>query len=158
MRLTLYTDYALRLLIFLAVKPDGLATIEDVSVAYGISRNHLMKVAHEMGRSGYVQTVRGRRGGLRLARRADEITVGEVVRIAEEDFILAQCFAPDRAGCAIAPACRLRGVFGEARDAFLGVLDRYTLADIAAPHAPLRSLLGLGAAGPAAVQADAPHA
>ncbi|WP_343039150.1 Rrf2 family transcriptional regulator [Propylenella binzhouense] len=147
MRLTLYTDYSLRLLLYLAVKPDGLATIEEVAKAYGVSRNHLMKVAHELGRAGFVATVRGRGGGLRLARPPEAVSVGEVVRFAEDDFRLALCFEPGAAACAISPACRLRGALAEARNAFLAVLDGYTLAAIAEPGDPVRALLGI-AAGP----------
>lgn len=96
MRLTLYTDYALRLLMYLAVKPDALATIQEVAEAYGISRNHLMKIAQELGRGGFVETVRGRGGGLRLRTDPASIVIGDVVRATEDDFRLVECFDPTR--------------------------------------------------------------
>ena len=94
MRLTVYTDYALRMLMYLALKEDELATIAEISVSYGISKNHLMKVAHQLGVAGYVETVRGRGGGLRLARRIEAIGLGEVVRFTEPDMAIVPCFKP----------------------------------------------------------------
>ena len=143
MRLTMYTDYSLRLLMYLALKPGSLATIQEVAESYGISRNHLMKVAHELGRAGFVETVRGRGGGLRLKRGADRIVVGEVVRATEDDFRLVECFDPARNSCRITGPCRLRGVLREALEAYLAVLDRFTLADLAEPDALLKELLGV---------------
>src|SRR5690554_2053385 len=128
MRLTLYTDYSLRVLMYLGLKRDGLATIAEVSESYGISRNHLMKIVHQLGLLGYVETVRGKGGGIRLARPAGAINLGEVVRRMEEDLALVQCFDPVAAKCRIESACVLRAVLGEALGAFLAVLDRYTLA------------------------------
>jgi Rrf2 family transcriptional regulator, nitric oxide-sensitive transcriptional repressor len=128
MRLTLHTDYALRTLIYLGLSEPRHATIAEISRAYGISENHLVKVAHRLGQLGFVKTSRGRGGGLRLARPADEIIVGQVVRQTEEDLALVACFA--NGTCAITAACRLRGVLGEALAAFLAVLDRYSLADL----------------------------
>lgn len=132
MRLTRYTDFSLRVLIYLALRPDHLATIEEISEAYGISRAHLMKVVHRLGQGGFVETTRGRGGGLRLAREAERITVGEVVRHSEERMDLVECFDPETNTCRIAPACVLQGVLGEALDAFLGILDACTLADLVA--------------------------
>ena len=94
MRLTVYTDYALRMLMYLALKDDGLATIEEIAQSYGISKNHLMKVAHQLGVAGYVDTVRGRNGGLRLAKPAKAIGLGEVVRHTEPDMAIVMCFEP----------------------------------------------------------------
>ena len=94
MRLTVYTDYSLRLLMYLALKDDGLATIEEIAKSYGISKNHLMKVAHQLGVAGYVETVRGRHGGLRLAKPAKAIGLGEVVRHTEPDMAIVMCFEP----------------------------------------------------------------
>ena len=102
-----------------------------------------MKVAHELGRAGFVETVRGRGGGLRLKRAADRIVVGEVVRATEDDFRLVECFDPARNSCRITGPCRLRGVLREALEAYLAVLDRFTLADLAEPDAPLKELLGV---------------
>lgn len=145
MRLTVYSDYALRLLMYLAVKDGGLATIAEIAEAYGISKNHLMKVAHELGVAGYVETVRGRGGGLRLARPGDAITLGDVVRHTEPDMALVPCFAPVEEDCAIARCCVLRKALHQADDAFLDVLDGYTLADLARPRSALQSLLAIPA-------------
>jgi Rrf2 family transcriptional regulator, nitric oxide-sensitive transcriptional repressor len=143
MRLTTLTDYSLRMLIHLAIRPGGRATIAEVAQAYGISQNHLMKVAHLLGQAGHVTTLRGRGGGLALARPAAEITVGDVVRRIEPDMALVPCFGT--ASCAILPACRLKHRLHAAREAFLAVLDATTVADLAQPEAELRSLLGIAA-------------
>lgn len=145
MRLTAYTDFSLRVLMYVALHPDPKPTIGEIAGAYGISRNHLMKVVFELGRAGYIATVRGKNGGLRLGRPAEEIGLGEVVRGTEPDMALAPCFAPVRAACVIRPACRLRGAMDEARTAFLDVLDGYTLADLVADADPLLALLARGA-------------
>ena len=145
MRLTVYTDYSLRMLIYLATKDDGFATIAEVARSYGISEHHLTKVAHQLGRAGYISTLRGKGGGLRLACPAQEIGLGEVVRQTEPDMGLVPCFgsADTAAGapCPIVPACGLRGVLGEALQAFMAVLDRYTLADLVQRRVELRGLL-----------------
>ena len=145
MRLTVYTDYSLRLLIYAALKPDGLTTIGEVAQAYGISRNHLTKVVDQLGLAGYIETVRGKGGGLRLARAAEAIRIGDVVRHTEPDMALTPCFKPIGAPCTILPACLLKGALGEARESFLQVLDGYTLADFAGPGNKLRALLGMPA-------------
>lgn len=149
MRLTVYTDYSLRLLMHLAARPDGRATIGEVADAYGISRHHLTKVAHRLGLAGYVETVRGKGGGLRLARPAGAIGVGEVVRHAEPDMALVPCFEPLCAPCPIVPACGLRGALYEARQAFLAVLDRHSVADLVARREEVRALLAIPAQAPA---------
>jgi Rrf2 family transcriptional regulator, nitric oxide-sensitive transcriptional repressor len=146
-RLTVYTDFSLRLLMFLALKDDGLATIAEVAKAYGISKNHLMKVAHQLGLAGYLETVRGKGGGLRLAGRPEHIVIGEVVRRTEPDMTLVPCFAPDGASCPIVPSCALRGALFKARNAFLSALDGYTLADLVRRPAPLRKLLSFNPNG-----------
>ena len=143
MRLTVYTDYALRLLMYVAVKDDGLATINEVAASYGISKNHLMKVAHQLGLAGYVETVRGRSGGLRLARPAASIRLGDVVRHTEQDFALVPCFDPANAECAIRSCCSLKGALHRAMAAFIAVLDGYSLADLTKPRMPLRNLLAI---------------
>ncbi|MDX6805743.1 Rrf2 family transcriptional regulator [Terrihabitans sp. PJ23] len=125
MRLTRYTDYSIRVLVYLAAHPERRASIGDISRAYSISQNHLMKVVHELGKAGYVTTVRGRAGGIRLARPASEITVGQVVRSMEGGFDLVDC-----SSCAIARGCGMTRVLKEAVMAFLAVLDSYTFADI----------------------------
>lgn len=130
MRLTVYTDYSLRTLIFLGAKErEQLTTIQEISDAYNISKNHLMKVTHQLGQLGYIETIRGRGGGIRLAKPADEIGIGEVVRQTEEDFHLVECFNPESNLCKIASACQLKGVLHEALLAYLAVLDQYTIAD-----------------------------
>ena len=143
MRLTVYTDYSLRLLAYAALSTGSLITIGEVAEAYGISRNHLTKVAHQLGVAGFLETVRGKGGGLRLARKPEAIGLGEVVRHTEPDMALVPCFEPVDARCRILPACVLEGVLRDARDAFLQVLDRHTLADLVAPRGRLRGLLGL---------------
>ena len=123
MRLTVYTDYSLRLLMYLALKDDTLATIAEIAKSYGISKNHLMKVAHQLGVAGYVDTVRGRSGGLRLAKPAGAIGLGQVVRHTEPDMALVPCFKPINSPCAIWRCCVLRSALEKARLAFVKVLD-----------------------------------
>lgn len=131
MRLTNYTDYSLRMLIYLgSVKNDKLASIQEIANAYQISKNHLMKVAHELGKKGYIETIRGRNGGLRLAHLPEEINIGEVVRSTEEDFNLVECFDKKNNTCVISPACRLKHVLHNALSAYFEVLDGYQLADL----------------------------
>lgn len=145
MHLTAYTDFSLRVLTYLGLRGDRLATIHEIATAYGVSQNHLMKVVHQLGRAGFVETVRGRSGGIRLARAPGAIRVGDVVRRMEDDFQIVACFGGnDGGGCVIAPDCRLAGALDEALHAFLGVLDRYTLADLlAAPDRLGRHFPGL---------------
>lgn len=140
MRLTVFTDYALRVLIYLALDPDRRVTIRDIADAYGISRNHLMKVVNSLTRAELVEASRGVNGGLTLAHPADEITVGEVVRKTEDDIDLVECFRSDNQ-CVITPECVLKNVFGQARAAFLSVLDEQTIADLVAPAQRLRKRL-----------------
>lgn len=141
MQLTLYTDYSLRVLVYLALHPDRLAHITDIADAYRISRNHLVKVVHNLGGLGFIDTVRGRGGGMRLARPPAEIKIGDVVRKTEVTLDLVECFDMKTNTCPIAPACALkRGLF-EARRAFFGVLDNYTLADVVHNPADLKMLL-----------------
>jgi Rrf2 family nitric oxide-sensitive transcriptional repressor len=142
-RLTVYTDYALRMLMYLALKEDQLATIAEIAESYDISRNHLMKVAHQLGVGGFVETVRGRGGGLRLAKPLHSIGLGDVVRYTEPDMAIVSCFEPVDAPCAIHPSCVLKRALKKARDAFLEVLDSYTLDDLVQPRARLTALLGI---------------
>jgi Rrf2 family nitric oxide-sensitive transcriptional repressor len=143
MRLTVYTDYALRVLMYLAVKEDGLATIDEIAKSYSISGNHLMKVVHQLGVAGYIETVRGRGGGLRLAKPVEAIGLGEVVRHTEPDMAIASCFKPVDALCAIRQCCVLRRALEKAHDAFVDVLEGYTLSDLVQPRARLRGMLGI---------------
>lgn len=130
MRLTLYTDYSLRVLIFLAAKPKGeRSTVTEISESFRISKNHLTKVVHELGKAGFIETVRGRGGGIQLKVSPNLINVGNVVRQTEDDFQLVECFNRESNQCVLAPACQLKGVLQEALHAYLAVLDRYTIED-----------------------------
>jgi Rrf2 family nitric oxide-sensitive transcriptional repressor len=128
MRLTSYTDYALRTLIYLAANRDHLVTIQDIADVHGIAKNHLTKVVHQLGILGIVETVRGRNGGLRLGKPPESINIGEVVRQTETDFYMAECFDSENMGCAYASGCALKRVLRQATNAFLDVLDDVTLA------------------------------
>jgi Rrf2 family nitric oxide-sensitive transcriptional repressor len=130
MRLTSFSDYALRLLMFAASQEDRLITIEETASVFGISRAHLMKVANVLTRSGFLRAVRGRSGGLALARRPQKIGLGDVLRATEPDFTLVECFGVDDSQCLISPRCRLRGALNKALAAFMRELDGYTLADL----------------------------
>jgi Rrf2 family nitric oxide-sensitive transcriptional repressor len=141
MRLTLQTDYALRMLMYLSMNRGRACRVTDVAAGYGISRNHLLKVALKLGRLGYVTTLRRRAGGIALALPPEEIRLGDVVRLMEDDFALTECMRADGGLCAISPACRLKGVVGKAMEAFLGVLDESNLADIVRNRAELIDLL-----------------
>ncbi len=142
MRFTRHTDYALRVLMFLGLKPQGdLATIKEISDRYAISENHLMKVVHRLGQNGLIETVRGRQGGIRLARAPGEIGIGDVVRRCEEDLRLVECFDPTTNTCRIAAVCVLPMVLDEALAAFFAVLDRFTLADLLNSRQDLASVL-----------------
>lgn len=143
MRLTAFTDYCLRVLVYVGSKPEGLSTITEISNSYAISRNHLMKVVYRLGQLGYLETVRGKGGGLRLACRPARIRLGKLIEQTEEDWSLVECFQPGNRNCRIGPACVLRGVLGEALDAFIAKLDEYTLADLLEPGTELNRLLGL---------------
>lgn len=139
MQLTRHTDYSLRVLIFLAIQPeDRRTTINEIADRFEISRNHLVKVVHRMGQLGYVKTTRGKGGGLRLGAPAAEINLGDVVRHMESTLDVINCTEPV---CPVAPACELKRVLNEARDAFIEVLDRYTLADLVTNRSQLSTLL-----------------
>ncbi len=130
MQLTLYTDYSLRVLVYLGLKGEALATITEISDNYEISRNHLVKVVHNLSNNGFIHTVRGKGGGMRLAFAPEDINVGTVVRATEKNFNIVECFDRDNSNCPITPVCALKGALKEASRNFLGVLDRYTLADV----------------------------
>lgn len=142
MRLTRHVDYSLRVLMYLAVNPDGFGTVQQISEAYGISRNHLMKVVQALGRKGYVETMRGKGGGLALKVPPDQVSVGQVVRDMETDLILVECLGSARR-CVITSECRLKHLLVTALDAFLEVLDGRTLADLTEEPEPLAQLLSL---------------
>lgn len=130
MKLTGFTDYSLRVLIYLAAQPKQRATIAEISRSFGVSENHLVKVVHFLGKSGWLANVRGKGGGLELAMPPELVEVGKVVRETEGASVVAECFAEHGGQCAISGICRLQGVLGEAVAAFYAVLDRYTLADL----------------------------
>lgn len=140
MRLTDYTDYSLRTLMYLAVHRDRLATIQDIADVYGISKNHLMKVVHQLGIAGLVETTRGRNGGLRLKKEPQDINLGEVVRGTEPDFTMVECFDRKSNECILAQSCELQNVLRQATGAYLGVLDGLTLAHLLKNTTSLRRL------------------
>lgn len=142
MRLTMYTDFALRVLLYLGVKESSeLSTVQEISDAYGISKNHLTKVTHELGKMGLIETVRGRGGGIRLKLAPSEINVGATIRKTEDDFHLVECFNCSANKCVITPVCRLKNVLHEALEAYFKVLDGYTLADFVENNENLATIL-----------------
>lgn len=144
MQLKKYTDYALRVLIFVGMKQEReLASIKEISETYNISRNHVSKVVHELSKEQLIETVQGRYGGIRLAKRVAEINIGEVVRKIEQDFVLLECFDREQNHCIISPACKLKHALHEALEAFFAVLDRYTLEDLIVNERELLALMGL---------------
>lgn len=130
MKLTSFTDYSLRVLIYLAAEPERRATVAEIASAFTIKENHLTKVVHFLGQQGWLATVRGKGGGISLALPADQIPVGAVVRQTEGADLPAECFDHDSNTCSLARVCRLRGALKEAADAFHAVLDRYTVEDL----------------------------
>lgn len=142
MRLTQLSDYSLRVLMYLGARPDRLATIQEIAAAYGISDNHLMKVVHRLAQNGFVETVRGRGGGLRLKGAAGDIRLGDVVRAVEEDFRIVECFGSGDT-CRITDVCRLKRVLNLALNAFLATLDEWTLADLVHKPKVLAEILAI---------------
>ena len=130
MRLTTYTDYALRTLMYLAVNREQLVTIQDIADVHGIAKNHLTKVVHQLGILGVVETVRGRNGGLKLGKEPAQINIGALVRSTEPDFFMAECFDKSKNECILTPSCGLKGVLRNATAAYLGVLDDVTLENL----------------------------
>lgn len=141
MKLTTFTDYSLRTLIYLAAQPERRATIAEIAGAFDISEHHLTKVVHFLGKCGWLANVRGKGGGMSLAMDAGEICVGDVVRQTEGAALPAECFSEEGGHCSITSVCRLRKVLGEAVEAFYAVLDGYTLADIARNQRALAGIL-----------------
>lgn len=141
MRLTSFSDYTLRVLMYLALDRDRLATIPEIAAAYGVSRNHLMKVVHQLGQAGVIETIRGKGGGLRLARPPESIRIGAIVRAAEGQGPIVECLSPDANACPIAPVCRLTRVLVEGFEALYDHLDRYTLADLVGNRRALAGVL-----------------
>ena len=152
MRLTLHTDYALRVLMYVSVKGESLSTIPEIVDHFDISRGHVMKVVHHLGQLGYLETIRGKRGGIRLARKPEQINVGAVVRDMEEELGVLGCLQGSEGYCRIEECCVLRSALRDATNAFLATLDRYTLADLIRPQRALARLLALD--DPRAVRGD----
>ncbi len=140
MQLTQYTDYSLRTLIYLGLK-DETATIGEIADFYKISKNHLVKVVHNLSLKGFIASTRGKGGGLRLAKTPDEINIGEVVRNTEPHFHVVECFNPEAQPCAVAPLCVLKSVLANATRDFLNTLSQYTLADLLGKRQEMLNLL-----------------
>jgi Rrf2 family nitric oxide-sensitive transcriptional repressor len=144
MRLTTFTDYSLRVLMYLALQPERRATIPEVAAAYTISPHHLTKVVHHLGRTGVIETLRGKAGGMRLAHAPDAIRLGALIRTCESDAAVVECLGREPGTCCIAPACGLAPILQEAVAAFYASLDRHTLADLVQRPQVLRPLLRIG--------------
>lgn len=129
MRITRFSDYSLRVLIYLGAK-DAKASIAEISVAFNISKNHLMKAVHNLVKLGYVGSIRGKAGGIFLSRTAKSIKLGDIIQQLEPDMDMAECFNKESGSCTISPVCRLKGIFWEATESFLKTLNQYTLADL----------------------------
>ncbi len=141
MRLTRFTDNALRCLLLLGLEPERCITVNEIAARMNMSYEHLVKIVHRLQELGYVETVRGRHGGVRMSKSADAIAIGTLVRETEENLALVECFDPEHNTCPIASACRLAGALDDALQAFLAVLDQKTLADILEPREQLVTLL-----------------
>ena len=141
MRLTVFSDYTLRVLMYLALDRTRLATIPEIAVAYGISQNHLMKVVHHLARAGVVESTRGKGGGIRLALAPEEIRLGEIVRVSEGDTPIVECLSGDPYACRINSSCRLKGVLVDVFDRLYAALDEYTLADLVEKPRALKQVL-----------------
>jgi Rrf2 family nitric oxide-sensitive transcriptional repressor len=144
MRLTVFSDYTLRVLMYLALDRTRLATIPEIANAYGISENHLMKVVHQLACAGIVETARGKGGGIRLARAPEEIRLGEIVRASEGDAPIVECLSGDRQTCRITSSCKLKGILVNAFDALYDSLDEHTLADLVERPRALKQVLIAG--------------
>jgi Rrf2 family nitric oxide-sensitive transcriptional repressor len=145
-RLSLYTDYSFRVLMHAALRRPQRVTVDEVAGVFGISRNHLVKVVHDLGRNGFLQTHRGIGGGFTLARPPEEIRLGAVARLGEEGEAVIECVDRKKGVCRILPACRLKGVLDEAAAAFFGVLDGYTLEELVRAPDRMRAVLGIAPA------------
>lgn len=142
MQLTQFTDYSLRALIYITLRKES-CTIKDITEAYGISNNHMVKIIHNLAKLGLIKTIRGKNGGITMAARPETINLGRLIAQVEPHFDLVPCFNKARANCCIAPVCKLKGVLHEAQAAFMGVLERYTLADVLQNKNELSVLLNI---------------
>lgn len=140
MRLTSFTDYSVRVLMYVAQKNGELASIREVSEVYDISRNHLMKVVHLLGKGGYLDTVRGKNGGFRLGKETKDINIGELIRYTEDDLSIVECFSSKEDKCSLINECSFSNVMQEALQAFMGAADKYTLEDLVKEKKPMNFL------------------
>ena len=140
MHLTNFSDYSIRVMIYLGLQKSKLVTISDIAKAYEISENHLTKAVHQLAQRGYIETVRGKGGGLRLVRKPDTVNIGEMIRYSEGNTTLLPCMDNEES-CCIRPNCKLMGILREAQVALFTVLDKYTLADLLQQEAPLTQIL-----------------
>jgi Rrf2 family nitric oxide-sensitive transcriptional repressor len=140
MQLTLHTDYALRVLIYLTLQPEKIVTIDEITDFYEISRNHLVKVVHNLSNKGFISTSRGKHGGMQLSRSPEEISIGDVVRQIEANFDIVECFNPDSKKCRVVPICNLKSVLQQANENFLSFLDQYSLAEAIKPNSQLKRM------------------
>jgi len=141
MHLTRYTDYSLRVLLYLGLRPDARVSIDEITDFYKISRDHLIKVVNHLSKLGYIQTIRGRNGGIELAIDMNKVKVGEVVRKMEPNFHIVECFNPETNHCMVTPVCNLKNILSEANNAFLHVLDQYSLQDMVENHEIAQQLI-----------------
>ena len=141
MRLTVFSDYTLRVLMYLALDRTRLATIPEIAAAYGISENHLMKVVHQLACAGIVETIRGKGGGLRLARAPEQIQLGQIVRATEGDAPIVECLSGDPNACRITSSCKLKGILAKVFETLYDSLDEHTLADLVETPRVLKQLL-----------------
>lgn len=141
MRLTTFTDYSLRVLIYLGTYKNQRVTVGAIATAYGISKNHLMKVILFLAAEGYIETIRGKDGGVQLKMPPEQLRIGAVVRKSEADSVVVECFSPGASDCRIEKSCKLRGPLYKAIEAFYAVLDEYTLADLLVNHTVLKQML-----------------
>lgn len=143
MRLTAYSDYSIRILAYLTLKAENKSTIAEVSETYGISKEHVRKIVHHLVKEGYITSTRGRLGGLLIAKEAHEINIGELVRTTEADFNIVECFDDENNDCILKGACKLQAILNTALQAFLEVLDQYTLKDLLTPQNAIMELLDI---------------
>lgn len=156
MRLSTYSDYALRVLMQAALRQPRLVTVDEVSTTFSISRHHLVKVVHDLGRSGYLRTRRGSGGGFTLALRPDNISIADIVRLGEETDTFIDCQEVHGQSCRLRPACRLKAILDEAAAGFFQVLERYSIADLVNQPARMRTVLGLSAVNHCRTHAASP--
>jgi Rrf2 family transcriptional regulator, nitric oxide-sensitive transcriptional repressor len=148
MELSQFTDYSLRALIYVGLRGDDLCSVKDVSEAFCISRNHMVKVVHNLGKRGYLETRRGRGGGIRLKASPDQVRIGDLISELES-MALVECIPPKKGTCCIIGVCELQAALGQAKQAFVDELNKFTLADLIRRKTVLRRRLGLSKSPPA---------